>query len=62
MHHRPKYKIRERLTCARIRQYDYENVVKIAKYKLKKVDNVRFLGIMIDEKLSWESHIEASSE
>ena len=58
MHLRPNYIIQERLTCARIRQYDYENVIKIAEYKLKKVDNVRFLGIMIDEKLSWESHIE----
>ena len=58
MHFRPNYNIQERLTCARIRQYDYENVVKIAERKLKKVDKVRFLGIMIDEKLSWEPHIE----
>ena len=58
MHFRPNYNIQERLTCARIRQYDYENVVKITEHKLKKVDKVRFLGIMIDEKLSWEPHIE----
>ena len=58
MHFRPNYNIQERLTCARIRQYDYENVVKITEYKLKKVDKVRFLGIMIGEKLSWELHIE----
>ena len=58
MHFRPNYNIQERLTCARIRRYDYENVVKIAEHKLKKVDKVRFLGIMIDEKLSWEPHIE----
>ena len=33
MHFRPNYNIQERLTCARIRQYDYENVVKITEYK-----------------------------
>ena len=48
----------ERLTCARQRQYGPDNVLKIRNHKIKKVDNVRFLGVIIDEKLTWEHHIE----
>ena len=58
MHFRPSYNITERLTCARTRQYGQENVLSIAEHKLKRVDTVRFLGILIDEKLNWEPHIE----
>ena len=58
MHFRPSYNTRERLTCARTRPYGNERTVKIAEHKLKKVDKVRFLGIIIDDKLTWESHIE----
>ena len=32
--------------------------VRIAEHKLKKVDRVKSLGIIIDEKLNWEPHIE----
>ena len=53
-----KYNINERLTCARSRQYGHDGVVRIARHKLKKVDRVKFLGIIIDEKLNWEPHIE----
>ena len=48
----------ERLTCARQRQYGPDSVLKIRNHKIKKVDNVRFLGIIINEKLTWEHHIE----
>ena len=58
MHFRPSYNTKERLTCARTRPYGAESRVKIAEHKLKKVDKVRFLGIIIDDKLTWESHIE----
>ena len=58
MHFRPSYNISERLTCAQSRQYGHDGVVRIAEHKLKKVDRVKFLGIMIDEKLNWEPHIE----
>ena len=58
MHFRPSYNITERLTCARTRQYGQEIVLSIAGHKLKRVDTVRFLGILIDEKLNWEPHIE----
>ena len=58
MHFRPCYNASERLTCARTRPYGSESIVKIAEHKLKKVDKVRFLGVTIDDKLSWEPHIE----
>ena len=54
----PCYNANERLTCARIRPYGSEGIIRITKYKLKKVDKVRFLGITIDDKLNWKSHIE----
>ena len=57
MHFRPCYNASERLTCARTRLYGSESIVKIAEHKLKKVDKVRFLGVTIDDKLSWEPHI-----
>ena len=48
MHCRPNYNIiiSERLTYARTRQYGHESVIRIAEYKVKKVDTVRFLGIL----------------
>ena len=58
MHFRPCYNAGERLTCARTKPYGSEGIIRIAEYKLKKVDKVRLLGITIDDKLNWESHIE----
>ena len=54
MHFRPSYNTKERLTCARTRPYGTESRVKIAEHKLEKVDKVRFVGIIIDDKLTWE--------
>ena len=47
----------ERLTCARLRQYGPDCVLKIRNHKIKKVDSIRFLGVIIDEKLTWGPHI-----
>ena len=61
MHFRPNnnnLNASERLTCARSRPYGSENVLKIGEHKLKKVDKVKFLGVIIDDKLNWESQIE----
>ena len=58
IHFRPSYNITERLTCARTMQYRQESALSIAKHKLKRVDTVRFLGILINEKLNWELYIE----
>ena len=34
------------------------NVIKIGNQKLKKVDEVKFLGIIFDDKLNWEPNID----
>ena len=57
MHFRPNLNSNERLTCARVCEYGNENVIKIGNQKLKKVDKVKFLGIIINDKLNWEPHI-----
>ena len=58
MHFRPNFNKAERLTCARAREYGTESMLKIFNHKLKKVDKVKFLGVIIDEKLNWEPQIE----
>ena len=58
MHFRPNLNISERLTCARFRSYGSESALKISGHKLKKVDKVKFLGVIVDDKLNWEAHIE----
>ena len=60
MHFRPNLNASESLTCARTRQYGSENALrlKIGEHKLKKVDKVKFLGVIIDDKLNWEPQIE----
>ena len=54
MHFRPSLNITERLTCASVRDYGSENVLKLGYKKLKKVGKVKFLGIIIDHNLNWE--------
>ena len=58
MHFRPNQIANERLTCARGCEYDNENGMKIGNQKLKKVDQVKFLGIIIDDKLNRKQHID----
>ena len=58
MHFRPRHNIEERLTCARSRPYNSEPYLSIKGTKLKKVDKTKFLGIIIDDKLSWDDHID----
>ena len=58
IHFRPNLNSNERLNCARVCEYGNENVIKIGNQKLKKVDKVKFLGIIIDDKLNWEPHID----
>ena len=58
MHFRPLLNISERLTCARSKPYGSEPALKIYGHILKKVDKVKFLGVIIDDKLNWEAHIE----
>ena len=58
VHFRPNLNANERLTCSRVCECGNENVIKIGNQKLKKVDQVKFLGIIIDDKLNWEPHID----
>ena len=48
----------ERETCARTQIYNNENILKVNSFKIKKVDKVKFLGIIIDDQLNWDAHIE----
>ncbi len=58
MHFRPRLSATERLTCARARKYGSENIIRIGNKKLKKLDKVKFLGVIIDDNLNWEPHIQ----
>ena len=58
MHFRPNLNASERLTCAKVRKNGSENILKIGNKKLKKVDKVKFLGVIIDNKLNWEPHVD----
>ena len=59
MHFRHGYSNKERLVCARTDStYDRLLSLKLCDKKLKKVSKVKFLGVIIDEKLKWEAHIE----
>ncbi len=44
-------------TCARARAYDSDLVLCLNDKKLKKVQNTKFLGVIIDEQLNWEEHL-----
>ena len=57
MHFKPNFNAAQRLTCTRVREYGNENILKLGNTKLKKVDKVKFLGVVIDEKLNWEEHV-----
>ena len=59
MHFKPNFNQSERQTCARTR---IEKSLKISNFKLKRVTKVKFLGVMIDDKLTWEAQIEYLKE
>ena len=54
MHFRPHLNKSERQTCARIR---IDKSLKLPNYKLKRVTEVKFLGVVIDNRISWEPQI-----
>ena len=54
MHFRPgRYS-----ACARAREFGNEKHLKIADHTLMKVEKVNFLGVIIDEELSWEYQVD----
>ena len=58
MHFRPKYNHDKRKRCARAKIVGSDNKIFIFKNKIKKTNMARFLGIIIDENLSWDGHLE----
>ena len=47
MHFRPKHNNEERRTCARARVFNSEPSLKLHGKKIKKVDQIKFLGVII---------------
>ena len=58
MYFRPSMNRNERLTCARAREFGSEEKLTLSGHKLKKVDKVKFLGVIIDDQLTWEPQID----
>ena len=58
MYFRPKLNHNERLSCARSSCYDHELILSLNGQKVKKVDKIKFLGVIIDDELTWDSQIE----
>ena len=57
MHFYPRLNNKSRLTCARIRPHGSEFTLNLGDKKVKKVDHVKFLGVVIDDELNWEAHV-----
>ena len=58
MHFRPgRYS-----SCARVREYGSERDLTLSGHTLTRVDKVKFLGVVIDNELSWEYQIEHLKE
>lgn len=62
IHFKPKLSNDNRKTCARTRPHEDYYSVRINGTKLFKTDKVRFLGVIVDEQLNWENHIEYLEE
>ena len=62
MYFRPHMNRNERQTCTRTREFGSEKTLKLNGHKLKKVDKVKFLGVIIDERLTWEPQIDYIKE
>ena len=45
-------------SCARVREYGNEKSLTLSGTQLTRVEQVRFLGVIIDNELSWEPHLE----
>ena len=45
------------MTCARAKPFDNFHSLKLYNEKIKRVSKTKFLGVVIDEKLNWNSHL-----
>jgi hypothetical protein len=58
MHFRPgRYS-----SCARVREFGSDKSIELAGHSLLKVNKVKFLGVIIDDELTWEYHIDHLKE
>lgn len=58
MHFKPNICHDERLTSARTRGFSSKFTISLCGQNLKCVKSVKFLGVIIDEDLSWDAHID----
>ena len=58
MYFRPNLNINERNACARSNVYNASCILSLNGKKVKKVDKIKFLGVIIDDQLSWNDQIE----
>ena len=57
MYFRPNLHYKERLSCALTTGYDQGLTLSVNGQKVKKVDKDKFLGVIIDENLTWDDQI-----
>ena len=58
MYYKPNINNNERMSCARYQNYDISLKLSINGVKVKQVDRIRFLGVIINDKLTWDAQIE----
>ena len=57
MYFRYEFGYLERMTCARTKPFDNVHSLKLYDSKIKRISKTKFLGVVIDENLNWNSHI-----
>ena len=58
MHFKPNSNATERQTCARSKPFHSALTLTVNNIKIRKVISNRFLGVIIDDKLTWDAHLE----
>ena len=58
MYFKPNINNNELMSCARSQNYDINLKLSINGVKVKQVDRIRFLGVIIDYKLTWDAQME----
>ena len=46
-------------SCATDNDHDINPPIMIGSTEIKRVSKIKFLGVLIDEKLSWEAHVKS---
>ena len=57
MYFRPSLNSEQHMTCARSTPYNERLTIAVNGQKIKQVDKVKFLGVIIDENLTWDDQI-----